>query len=166
MIGALSSVAGVSASLANAGEAAVGTHPGGLAGGSAGASGAGGTHGLSLSSEPGVEAAGGVEGVGGAGQSGLEGVGGGGATGGEAPSGVEGTGGSGGFGEALTSAISSLEQTQQSASGAAQALATGSVSDPEAAVVTVEEAQLAMQLASQIRTKATEAVQQVFQTQV
>jgi flagellar hook-basal body complex protein FliE len=33
-------------------------------------------------------------------------------------------------------------------------------------VVTVEEAQLAMQLASQIRTKATEAVQGLFQTQV
>ena len=33
-------------------------------------------------------------------------------------------------------------------------------------MVTVEEAQLAMQLASQIRTKATEAAQQIFQTQV
>ncbi len=33
-------------------------------------------------------------------------------------------------------------------------------------MVTVEEAQLAMQLASQIRTKATEATQQIFQTQV
>lgn len=93
---------------------------------------------------------------------GTEGV-----SGGEAALGGGSTGtGQGGFGEALTSAISSLEQTQNSASSAAQSLATGSVSDPEAAVVTVEEAQLAMQLASQIRTKATEAVQQVFQTQV
>ena len=85
-----------------------------------------------------------------------------------APGGVEGTAGgeSGGFGEALTQAISSLEQTQQSAGGAAQALATGTASNPESAVVTVEDAQLAMQLASQIRTKATEAAQQIFQTQV
>ena len=35
----------------------------------------------------------------------------------------------------------------ENASNASQALATGNVSDPESAVVTVEEAQLAMQLA-------------------
>lgn len=74
--------------------------------------------------------------------------------------------GEGGFGEALSSAISSLEQTQQGATGAAQSLATGTASDPESAVVSIDEAQLAMQLASQIRTKATEAAQQIFQTQV
>jgi flagellar hook-basal body complex protein FliE len=88
-----------------------------------------------------------------------------GATGTEAPAATA-SEGSGGFGAALTNAISSLEETQQSASAAAQGLATGTVSDPESAVVTVEEAQLAMQLASQIRTKATESVQQIFQTQV
>lgn len=74
--------------------------------------------------------------------------------------------GEGGFGEALSGAISSLEQTQQSASGAAQSLATGTASDPESAVVSIDEAQLSMQLASQIRAKATEAAQQIFQTQV
>jgi flagellar hook-basal body complex protein FliE len=72
----------------------------------------------------------------------------------------------GGFGSALTEAVSSLEKTQQSGDSAAQSLATGNVADPQAAVVTVEDAQLAMQLASQIRTKATEAVQTIFQTQV
>ena len=70
------------------------------------------------------------------------------------------------FGGELTKAISSLEQTQQSAAGAAQGLAMGTAADPESAVVTVEDAQLAMQLASQIRTKATEAAQSIFQTQV
>jgi flagellar hook-basal body complex protein FliE len=75
-------------------------------------------------------------------------------------------GGEGGFGGALTEAISSLEQTQDSGSNAAQALATGTVSDPESAVVTVENAQLAMELASQIRSKATEATQAIFNTQV
>ncbi len=85
-----------------------------------------------------------------------------------APSSVEGGGGgeSGGFGGALTQAISSLDKTQQSADGAAKALATGTAANPESAVVTVENAQLAMQLASQIRTKAVEAAQQIFQTQV
>jgi flagellar hook-basal body complex protein FliE len=82
--------------------------------------------------------------------------------------GVEGSGGggAGGFGEALTQAISSLQQTQTSADSAAQALATGTAANPESAVVTVADAQLAMQLASQIRTKAVEAAQQIFQTQV
>ncbi|HSZ69922.1 MAG TPA: flagellar hook-basal body complex protein FliE [Solirubrobacteraceae bacterium] len=107
----------------------------------------------SIEGAGGVERAGGIEGTGG-----IEGAGGAEAAGGAS--------GEGGFGSALGSAISSLEQTQNNASNASQALATGTVSDPESAVVTVEEAQLAMQLASQIRTKATEAAQQIFQTQV
>jgi flagellar hook-basal body complex protein FliE len=115
-----------------------------------------------LELEPGTA----LEGTSGAGTgeaAGLEGIEGLGA--GEAGSGA-GSGGEGGFGEALTSAISSLDQAQQKATGAAQSLATGGTGDPEAAVATVEEAQLAMQLASQIRTKATESIQTLFQTQV
>lgn len=84
---------------------------------------------------------------------------------GQASGGTEAASG-GGFGDALTEAVSSLEKTQQSGDSASQALATGKVADPQAAVVTVEDAQLAMQLAAQIRTKATEAVQTIFQTQV
>jgi flagellar hook-basal body complex protein FliE len=80
--------------------------------------------------------------------------------------GAAGTGPAGGFDEALTGAISSLERSQQSADGAAQALATGTAGDPEGAVLAVQDAQLEMQLASQIRTKATEAIQSIFQTQV
>jgi flagellar hook-basal body complex protein FliE len=80
--------------------------------------------------------------------------------------GVAAGGEAGGFGGELTEAISSLEQTQDSASSASQALATGNVSDPESAVVTVEDAQLAMELASQVRNKATEAAQSIFNTQV
>jgi flagellar hook-basal body complex protein FliE len=87
-----------------------------------------------------------------------------------ATAGLEGAAGAeratGGFGEALTQAISSLEQSQQSADGAAQSLATGTAANPESAVVTVEDAQLAMQLASQIRNKAVEGVQQLFQIQM
>jgi flagellar hook-basal body complex protein FliE len=78
----------------------------------------------------------------------------------EAPSGA-----SGSFSSALSGAITSLEGTQQSADSASQALATGTAKDPESAVVTVEEAQMAMDLAAQIRTKATEAMQSIFQTQ-
>ena len=82
---------------------------------------------------------------------------------------VEGAGtgsGSEGFGGELTEAIGALEKTQESGQSAAQTLATGATKDPEAAVVTVEDAQLAMQLASQIRSKAAEAAQTIFQTQV
>jgi flagellar hook-basal body complex protein FliE len=71
-----------------------------------------------------------------------------------------------GFGGELTEAVSALEKTQNSASSASQALATGSVSDPESAIVTVQDAQLAMEMASQIRNKVVEATQSIFQTQV
>jgi flagellar hook-basal body complex protein FliE len=70
------------------------------------------------------------------------------------------------FGGALTQAISSLESSQQASDAASQALATGTVKDPEAAISTVEDAALSMQLAAQIRTKAVEATQTIFQTQV
>jgi flagellar hook-basal body complex protein FliE len=76
------------------------------------------------------------------------------------------SGEAGSFGGELTEAISSLEKTQDSASSASQALATGSVSDPESAIVTVEDAQMAMELASQLRNKATEAATSIFNTQV
>jgi flagellar hook-basal body complex protein FliE len=103
----------------------------------------------------------------------TEGLGAAGATGytealpaGEAAAGAtEGTGATS-FGGELTEAISSLEGTQRSANAAEQALATGQVKDPESAVVTVEDAAMAMQLAAQIRSKAAEAAQTIFQTQV
>ena len=88
------------------------------------------------------------------------------AHGGQSTGGAGASGESGSFGGELTEAISSLEHTQDSGSSASQALATGTVSDPESAVVTVEDAQLAMELAAQIRTKATEAAQSIFNTQV
>ncbi len=72
----------------------------------------------------------------------------------------------GGFSGALASAIDSLEQTQASATTAAQELATGQLTDPTQAVTAVENASLAMDLASQIRTKLTDAVSNVFQTQI
>lgn len=75
-------------------------------------------------------------------------------------------GGTPSFGNALTDAISSLETGQANASSASQALAAGTVGDPEAAVSTVEDAALEMQLAAQIRSKATEAAQTIFNTQV
>ena len=71
-----------------------------------------------------------------------------------------------GFGSMLSNSIKSLGDTQAEASSAAQALATGQATDPTSVVMAVERAQLAMQLASQIRTKAVEAAQDIFHTQV
>ena len=66
----------------------------------------------------------------------------------------------------LGNSLSSLASTQNEAASASQALASGQASDPTAVVMAVERAQLAMQLASQIRTKAVEAAQDIFHTQV
>jgi flagellar hook-basal body complex protein FliE len=82
----------------------------------------------------------------------------------DATAAVNGAGGS--FGSALTGAISSLEQTQANATTAAQQLATGQLTDPTQAITSVENASLAMDLASQIRTKLTDATNTIFQTQV
>jgi flagellar hook-basal body complex protein FliE len=72
----------------------------------------------------------------------------------------------GGFGNLLGEAISSLAQTQHDAATGAQALAAGTVNDPTAVVMAVERAQLAMQLASQVRNKVVEAANDLFHTQV
>jgi flagellar hook-basal body complex protein FliE len=71
-----------------------------------------------------------------------------------------------GFGGMLGDALNSLQATQTDAAQASQDLATGKATDPTEVVMAVERAQLSMQLASQIRTKAVEAAQEIFRTQV
>jgi flagellar hook-basal body complex protein FliE len=83
------------------------------------------------------------------------------------PNAIAGTsGGDGSFSGTLTNAINSLEQTQVQGTTASQQLATGQLSDPTQAITAVENASLAMDLASQIRTKLVDATQNIFQTQV
>jgi flagellar hook-basal body complex protein FliE len=77
-----------------------------------------------------------------------------------------GGGGEGGFSGALGQALNSLEGSQATGEAAAAQVATGSTSNPEGAVVKVMDAELEMQLASQVRAKASEALQTIFQTQV
>jgi flagellar hook-basal body complex protein FliE len=74
--------------------------------------------------------------------------------------------GANGFGGQLESSIQSLDDLQTKAADASQAHATGQASDPSSVVMTIERARLAMQLASQVRTKAVEAYTDVFHTQV
>jgi flagellar hook-basal body complex protein FliE len=70
------------------------------------------------------------------------------------------------FGSLLGQSLQSLQGTQDQAAAASTALATGQATDPTAVVMAVERAQLAMQLAGQIRTKAVEAAQDIFHTTV
>ena len=70
-----------------------------------------------------------------------------------------------GFGGMLADQVGALEKLQTEAAAGSRALAAGTA-DPAEVVMAVERARLGMQLASQIRTKAVEAVQDIFHTQV
>lgn len=76
------------------------------------------------------------------------------------------SGASGNFGQLLTNQLGSLEKSQTDAASASRSLADGTATDPTAAIVAVERAQLSMQLAAQLRTKGVEALQEIFRTQV
>ena len=80
--------------------------------------------------------------------------------------GPAGTGPSGSFGDVLTQQIGNLSNLQDSAATASQSLADGTATDVSSVVTAVEKAQLAMQLAGQIRTKGSEAVNDIFHTQI
>lgn len=82
--------------------------------------------------------------------------------------GVDGVAPSGGssFGNVLTQQIGNLTDLQESAASASQSLANGTATDVSSVVTAVEKAQLAMQLAGQIRTKGSEAVNDIFHTQI
>jgi flagellar hook-basal body complex protein FliE len=70
------------------------------------------------------------------------------------------------FGSMLGDQLSALEKTQNEAADASRSLADGTAADPSSAVIAVERAQLSMQLASQLRTKGVEALQEILHTQV
>lgn len=74
--------------------------------------------------------------------------------------------GSGSFGSMLAEQIGNLERLQVDAAEQSRALATGQATDPTEVVMAVEKARLAMQLASQLRTKGVEALSEVMRTQV
>ncbi len=77
-----------------------------------------------------------------------------------------GSGGGSGFGGVLSDQIGALEKLQTDAAQGSQALAAGTAADPTEVVMAVEKARLGMQLASQIRTKSVDAIQDIFHTQV
>lgn len=80
--------------------------------------------------------------------------------------GEAGQAGGGSFASALGDQLGALEKSQNAAADASRSLADGTATDPTQAIVAVERAQLSMQLAAQLRTKGTEALQELFRTQV
>jgi len=76
------------------------------------------------------------------------------------------TDGGEGFGGVLGKQLDSLSRMQAESAEASTALATGTATDPAEVVMAVERARLSMQLASQLRTKGVEAVNDIFHTQV
>ena len=82
--------------------------------------------------------------------------------------GVDGAAPSGGvgFGDVLAKQIGNLTDLQEGAASASQSLANGTATYVSSVVTAVEKAQLAMQLAGQIRTKGSEAINDIFHTQI
>jgi len=86
---------------------------------------------------------------------------------GTGPDAAAATGGAGGgFGDLLAKQLGNLQSLQDDATTKAHALATGQATDPTEVVMAVERARLAMQLASTIRTKGVEAINDVMHTTV
>jgi len=71
-----------------------------------------------------------------------------------------------GFGGMLESSIDKLNGMLQDASNQSTALAAGTTDDLTGAVVSVERAQLGLQLAVQVRNKVVDAYQEIFRMQV
>ncbi len=80
--------------------------------------------------------------------------------------GARGAGQGEGFGYVLGEKIDQLSKLQTDAADAGASLAAGTATDPTEVVMAVERARLSMQLASQLRTKGVEAVNEIFRTQV
>lgn len=72
----------------------------------------------------------------------------------------------GGFGEALTRALSEVNELQLKSSEAAVAVASGKQVDTAQMVVDVEKANISLQFAVQVRNKLLEAYQELMRMQV
>jgi flagellar hook-basal body complex protein FliE len=71
-----------------------------------------------------------------------------------------------GFAGMLGNSLQQLATTQTDAATQSRALATGEATDPSEVVMAVEKAQLAMQMATTMRNKGVEVIQEMMRTQV
>ena len=74
--------------------------------------------------------------------------------------------GAAGFGKLVGEQLANVQQLDQQAAAQSQAVATGMSNDLAGALVSVERADLALQLTTQLRNKAVEAYQEVMRMQV
>ncbi|MBV8256449.1 MAG: flagellar hook-basal body complex protein FliE [Actinobacteria bacterium] len=82
------------------------------------------------------------------------------------PGSTTGSGSGGGFGKALANAVDGLNNQINSASDQAQQLAAGQTQDLTGVVMATEQASIELEVASQIRSKAVDAYQEIFRMQV
>ena len=87
-------------------------------------------------------------------------------TGAEKGAGSDAAGGTAGFGKALGGALEKLVETQQTAMEQSQNLALGKAPDIQTVAIDVERANLAIQLATQVRNRAVDAYHEIFRMQV
>lgn len=74
--------------------------------------------------------------------------------------------GAGSFGEVLRGKLDSLAESQATADIASQQIATGDVEDLARNMMQVEQANVSLQLATQLRNKAIEAYQEILRMQI
>jgi len=72
----------------------------------------------------------------------------------------------GGFGDVLRGKLDQLSQSQEVSNQASQDLATGDVDDIAKTMLQIEQANVSLQLATQLRNKAVEAYQEILRMQI
>jgi flagellar hook-basal body complex protein FliE len=71
-----------------------------------------------------------------------------------------------GFGDVLRGKLGELNESQATANQAAQDLATGDIDDIARTMMQVEQANVSLQMATQLRNKAVEAYQEILRMQI
>ena len=85
---------------------------------------------------------------------------------GKVETGTEGTSGAGGFAAVLKDKLTSLTNEQVGASKATEDMATGRVDDVAQTMLRIEQANVSLQMATQVRNKVIEAYQEVLRMQM
>ena len=85
---------------------------------------------------------------------------------GDALGGAAGAKPTGGFGDVLKGKLTELNESQKSAEVATQEITTGKAEDLAQTMMHVQQADIALQFATQVRNKAIEAYQEILRMQV
>ncbi|MCW2924449.1 MAG: fliE [Thermoleophilia bacterium] len=83
-----------------------------------------------------------------------------------ATEGTEGTSGAGSFADVLKSKLTDLNASQNDASKASEDMATGRVDDVAQTMLRIEQANVSLQMATQVRNKVIESYQEIMRMQM